>query len=149
MTEQILFVDEDTHARLVILASEMGVNPKRALELCVRHSLAVAMGGTQLGRNERSPIPWAAKNSRGGQRSPANARGFAQSGNCHGCGATAERLYCPTCRQRAGVFGWCGCGAALYGGRRGMPICKPKGREKRSAHAEHKRGVRTAQEVTT
>lgn len=38
-------------------------------------------------------------------------------GRCVACGEPRPSLNgqrCPTCRQRGGLLGWCGCGAALY-----------------------------------
>lgn len=63
-------------------------------------------------------IPYVARRYPNGQiQSPASFMGWNATGDCHGCGKPTDRgsqLYCPTCRERARLHGWCGCGAALY-----------------------------------
>jgi hypothetical protein len=86
----------------------------------------------------RAPIPWDEKNGNGNQVSPGEFNGIVGNGRCFGCEKPIngrERLYCPTCRQRAGANGWCGCGAALY--YNGM--CKSRIQRHVDEHREHKK----------
>lgn len=53
-----------------------------------------------------------------------SARNASPSNVCDGCGKETKNkagAYCPTCRQRGAVYGWCQCGAAKY---RIQPYCR-------------------------
>jgi hypothetical protein len=65
---------------------------------------------------------------------------------CGGCDRPSENItgaYCPTCRQRGGRHGWCGCGAALYSDGK----CGRKARHRKMRKAAYYKRKKEAQGV--
>lgn len=132
-------------------ADQRDLDPCAAAALAIEAGLtameAQPQGGGELKRPQacgprgenirpRDPIPFFGKSS------PAAIRQRAPNKSCWGCGRKRPfdgAYYCPTCRQRAGKFGWCGCDSALY-----ATGCYPRTRRQLDAHRKAARATKGA-----